>query len=122
MVLHDLAMAARYADHLVAMRDGRIVAEGPPAEVVTPEVIEEVFGVTATRAHRPGVGRPRRHPPQEDRMTTTAAAAACAPETPQFEATVVAVADLGGGMRRVTCAAEGLRTSCRAAPTSTSGC
>ena len=31
MVLHDLAMAARYADHLVAMRDGRVVAEGPPA-------------------------------------------------------------------------------------------
>ena len=109
MVLHDLAMAARYADHLVAMRDGRVVAEGPPAEVVTPEVIEEVFGVTATRAHRPGVRRPRRHPPKEDRMTTTAEPLVRT-ETPQFEATVVAVADLGGGMRRVTCAAEGLRT------------
>jgi NADPH-dependent ferric siderophore reductase len=42
-------------------------------------------------------------------MSTTAAPLVRA-ETPQFEATVVAVADLGGGMRRVTCAAEGLRT------------
>ena len=42
-------------------------------------------------------------------MTTTAEPLVRA-ETPQFEATVVAVADLGGGMRRVTCAAEGLRT------------
>ena len=58
MVLHDLAMAARYADHLVAMRDGRIVAEGPPAAVVTPEVIEEVFGVTATVLVDPVSGAP----------------------------------------------------------------
>ncbi len=58
MVLHDLAMAARYADHLVAMRDGRVVAEGPPAQVVTPEVIEEVFGVTATVLADPASGAP----------------------------------------------------------------
>jgi iron complex transport system ATP-binding protein len=58
MVLHDLAMAARYADHLVAMRDGRVVAEGPPATVVTPEVIDEVFGVTATVLVDPASGAP----------------------------------------------------------------
>ena len=58
MVLHDLAMAARYADHLVAMRDGRIVAEGPPAEVVTPEVIDQVFGVAATVLVDPVSGAP----------------------------------------------------------------
>ncbi len=58
MVLHDLAMAARYADHLVAMRDGRIVAEGTPAEVVTPAVIEDVFGVTASVLHDPETGSP----------------------------------------------------------------
>ena len=58
MVLHDLAMAARYADHLVAMRDGRIVAEGSPAEVVTPEVIAEVFGVTASVLIDPESGTP----------------------------------------------------------------
>lgn len=42
-VLHDLNHAARYADHIIAMRDGRIAAEGPPAEVITAERVEEVF-------------------------------------------------------------------------------
>ncbi|WP_392543898.1 ABC transporter ATP-binding protein [Oryzobacter telluris] len=58
MVLHDLAMAARYADHLVAMRDGEVVAEGAPAEVVTPEVIASVFGVAAHVIHDPETGTP----------------------------------------------------------------
>ena len=47
MVLHDLSLAARYADSLVAMRDGRIVAQGPPREVITPELLADVFGLTA---------------------------------------------------------------------------
>lgn len=58
MVLHDLGMAGRYADHLVAMRDGRVVAEGPPEVVVTPEVIEAVFGVAATVLTDPATGAP----------------------------------------------------------------
>lgn len=58
MVLHDLGMAARYADHLVAVRDGRVVAEGPPAEVVTPEVVEAVFGVAAHVLTDPLTGSP----------------------------------------------------------------
>lgn len=45
MVLHDLSLAARYADDLVAMRDGRVVATGSPVEVITPGVLREVFGV-----------------------------------------------------------------------------
>lgn len=44
-VLHDLNQAARYASHLIVMKDGRIVATGAPTEVVTPELVEEVFGV-----------------------------------------------------------------------------
>ncbi|WP_072312675.1 ABC transporter ATP-binding protein [Agrococcus sp. Marseille-P2731] len=44
-VLHDINQAARYATHLIAMRDGAIVAEGTPAEVVTVELVERVFGV-----------------------------------------------------------------------------
>ncbi|MEB8339397.1 ABC transporter ATP-binding protein [Streptomyces endophyticus] len=44
-VLHDLNQAARYADHLVAMKDGRIVAEGPPAEVITADLVHAVFGL-----------------------------------------------------------------------------
>jgi len=58
MVLHDLAMAARYADHLVAMRDGRVVTEGSPAHVVTPAVIRDVFGVDATVLVDPDSGAP----------------------------------------------------------------
>ncbi|WP_100961878.1 ABC transporter ATP-binding protein [Bosea sp. FBZP-16] len=44
-VLHDLNQACRYASHLVAMKDGAIVAEGPPAGIVTAALIEEVFGL-----------------------------------------------------------------------------
>ncbi|HSX67169.1 ABC transporter ATP-binding protein [Nocardioides sp.] len=47
MVLHDLNLAGRYADHLVALRDGSVVAAGAPAEVVTPELVRDVFGLEA---------------------------------------------------------------------------
>ncbi|MEZ0577118.1 ABC transporter ATP-binding protein [Nocardioides sp. MH1] len=46
MVLHELNLAARYADHLVAMKAGRVVAEGAPRDVVTEEVVRDVFGLT----------------------------------------------------------------------------
>jgi iron-siderophore transport system ATP-binding protein len=45
MVLHDLNLSARYADHLVALRDGVVVAEGTPREVVTEDVVRTVFGL-----------------------------------------------------------------------------
>ncbi len=44
IVLHDLNQACRYAHHLIAMRDGAIVAEGPPSEVVTCDLVQDVFG------------------------------------------------------------------------------
>ncbi|MDL9938970.1 ABC transporter ATP-binding protein [Gordonia sp. ABSL1-1] len=44
-VLHDLNQSCRYADHIIAMSEGRIVAEGPPAEVVTEELVADVFGL-----------------------------------------------------------------------------
>lgn len=44
-VLHDLNQACRYATHLIAMRDGKIVSEGAPHEIVTPELVEQVFGL-----------------------------------------------------------------------------
>ncbi len=47
-VLHDLNLAAAYADRLVWMADGRIVADGPVADTLTPERIREVYGVAAT--------------------------------------------------------------------------
>ncbi len=45
LVLHDLNLACRYAHHLVAMKGGAVVAEGPPAEVITAATVEEVFGL-----------------------------------------------------------------------------
>lgn len=44
-VLHDLNQACRYATHLIALRDGKIVAEGAPKEIVTPALIEAVYGL-----------------------------------------------------------------------------
>jgi iron complex transport system ATP-binding protein len=45
LVLHDLNQAARYSDHLIALRGGAVVAEGPPREVITEELVQEVFGL-----------------------------------------------------------------------------
>ncbi|PRI10407.1 ABC transporter ATP-binding protein [Leucobacter massiliensis] len=44
-VLHDLNHAARYADHIIAMRDGEIVASGTPEQVVTSERVERIYGL-----------------------------------------------------------------------------
>lgn len=58
LVLHDLASACRYADHLVAMRGGRIVAQGAPREVVSEALVAELYGVTCTLLHDPATGAP----------------------------------------------------------------
>ncbi len=58
MVLHDLNLAARYADRLVAMREGAIVAEGAPGEVLTEELLAEVFELDARVITDPVVGTP----------------------------------------------------------------
>ncbi|MFJ2090271.1 ABC transporter ATP-binding protein [Streptomyces sp. NPDC087901] len=53
-----LNQAARYADHLVAMKAGRIVAEGHPQDVVTAELVREVFGLEAVIVPDPVTGSP----------------------------------------------------------------
>ncbi len=58
MVLHDLNLAARYADHLVAVRGGRVHASGRPDEVITPEVVEAVFGLPCRVVPDPVSGTP----------------------------------------------------------------
>ncbi|MGN7453403.1 ABC transporter ATP-binding protein [Paenibacillus pasadenensis] len=44
-VLHDLNHAARYATHLIAMKDGQVVAQGNPSEIMTERLVEDVFGL-----------------------------------------------------------------------------
>ena len=53
--VHDLNLAARYADHVFALREGRIVASGPPQEVLTVEILRAVFDVE-TRVIRDPAG------------------------------------------------------------------
>jgi iron complex transport system ATP-binding protein len=57
-VLHDLNQACRYADHVVVMKGGRIVRQGDPREVVTAELIEDVFGLGCRIIDDPETGTP----------------------------------------------------------------
>jgi iron complex transport system ATP-binding protein len=63
--LHDLNLAAMFCDALVVLHNGRVVRAGPAAEVLTPEVIQDVYGVRADVTPHPETGRPAitYHPP-----------------------------------------------------------
>lgn len=58
MVLHDLNQACRYADHMIAMRSGRIVAAGRPADVITAQLVDDVFGLRCKVITDPISGTP----------------------------------------------------------------
>lgn len=58
MVLHELNEACRYAHRLIALGEGRIVAEGPPAEVVTEQLVAEVLGLPCRVVDDPVSGTP----------------------------------------------------------------
>lgn len=58
MVVHDLNHAARYAHHMIAIKQGEAVAQGKPEEVVTSEVLREVFGIEADIVTDPRSGVP----------------------------------------------------------------
>ncbi|RJQ75467.1 ABC transporter ATP-binding protein [Pseudonocardiaceae bacterium YIM PH 21723] len=57
-VLHDINQACRYADHLVAMKAGQIVAEGAPVDVVSAELLKEVFDLPCVVVPDPVTGTP----------------------------------------------------------------
>jgi len=58
VVLHDLNQACRFADHVVAMREGRVVASGAPSEVVTAELVHDVFDMDCVVVPDPVTGTP----------------------------------------------------------------
>ena len=58
MVLHDLNLAARYSDHLVALVDGRVHASGSPAQVLTEDTVRAVFGLENQVILDPTSGKP----------------------------------------------------------------
>lgn len=57
-VLHDMIQAARHADRIILLHQGRILAEGRPAEVLTPKHLETAFGVRVTVLEDPLTGAP----------------------------------------------------------------
>ncbi len=57
-VLHDLNLACRYADHMIAMKGGRILAEGAPVDIVTEELVGEVFGMRCSVIEDPASATP----------------------------------------------------------------
>jgi len=75
-VLHDLNHAARYASHIIAMRDGRIVAEGAPRDVITSERVEAVYGLPNVVIDDPVTGGPLVVPLRGGAFAERAAAAA----------------------------------------------
>lgn len=58
VVLHDLAQAARYGRHLIVMHEGRIYAEGKPSDIVTPEMIRDVYQLDCAVYADPVAGSP----------------------------------------------------------------
>lgn len=68
MVLHDLNLAARYADHLVALAGGRVHVAGPPEQVLTEDTVSAVFGLRSRILTDPTSGRPMMLPMGRHRM------------------------------------------------------
>jgi iron complex transport system ATP-binding protein len=71
VVLHDLNMACRYADQIVAMRDGAVVASGSPHDVITAATVREVFGIDAIVIDDPVTGTPLVVPSSTRAMSET---------------------------------------------------
>jgi iron complex transport system ATP-binding protein len=59
MVTHDLNLAARYAERIVLLHEGRVVAEGGPEEVVRPDFLRDVYGADLTVVRHPADGKPQ---------------------------------------------------------------
>jgi iron complex transport system ATP-binding protein len=95
LVLHDLNQACRFGDHLIAMKDGAIVAEGNPSEVITEEVVQDVFGLAVKIIPDPVAGTPMvvpigRHTTRADQVSPSSANAAANPAAKALAASAAA--------------------------------
>ena len=134
IVLHDLNLAARYADHVIALKAGRTVAEGASSSVITEELVRNVFGLESRVVPDPVSGTPliiplgrhhalprsSDHDPGDGLMSavqnssartsiTDRPGFATEPMTLAFDVTVSAVQELSPSFRRVTFGGYSLR-------------
>ena len=58
MVLHELNQACRYGDHLIAMKNGDVCAQGKPDKVMTETLVQDVFGLECRIVNDPVAGTP----------------------------------------------------------------
>lgn len=58
MVLHDINLSARYADYIFGLREGKLIVEGPPSEVITSSLVKEIFGLECVVINDPVSGSP----------------------------------------------------------------
>lgn len=58
MVLHDINLSARYADHIISLVEGKLVAEGAPSDVITSTMVKDIFGLDCTVVEDPLSGSP----------------------------------------------------------------
>ncbi len=102
IVLHDLNLAARYADHLIAMCKGKVIAQGAPADVVTEQNVNRIFGLQSSVITDPVSGTPmvipegRHHRRSEPSKARPVNAVGC------FDVTVKSVERIGPNFLRVT--------------------
>lgn len=107
IVLHDLNLAARYADHLIAMREGSIIAQGAPEDVVTEKNVSRIFGLQSSVITDPVSGTPMvipegRHHRRPELVKPSSAMSRPVNAVGCFDVTVKGVERLGPNFRRVT--------------------
>lgn len=83
MVLHDLEQAAAYADRLLVLSEGRLVAQGPPGDVLTERLVLDVFGLRSRIIHDPDTGAPLILPRGRHSSPSTSSQPSTSNPTPQ---------------------------------------
>jgi len=58
MVLHDVNMAAKFSDKLIALHSGKVIASGPPKDLMTPETLMQIYGIKLDLFQHPETGQP----------------------------------------------------------------